>query len=354
MADLRCHGRIAAHPGCCGPASGHPAAHAAAEATAGAARRRPADTSMIKVRPGKLTFPNVRTTRLASGIRRSRCGCRRWAPPRGAARAAGCRAATAGPARGRPRSARAASWPARSARGRPCVTGPRPARLIVGLALEAASTRPLTDVPHCRRAPLERRALRRTGASSCQSRFGWDTRAFHTGEAVTVLSMADHGGLAMLASRTPGGCQRPARTPLPAAAPAIPDSSLRDLVQPQPDRAARYRRAAASRSAACWPRRCQHQLLARETYRNGSSVPPYAARSRLAMERIVGRAAFGFSAGIAHHSVPLWELRNASERELVSELQSKGSIFFARISELLPENRRGYDDALAHLMSYQR
>ena len=201
MADLRCHGRIAAHPGCCGPARGHPAAHAAAEATAGAARRRPAETSMIKVRPGKLTFPNVRTTRLASGIGRSRCGCRRWAPPRGAARAAGRRAATAGPARGRPRSARAASWPARSARGRPCVTGPRPARLIVGLALEAASTRPLTDVPHCRRAPLERRALRRTGASSRQSRFGWDTRAFHTGEAVTVLSMADHGGLAMLASR---------------------------------------------------------------------------------------------------------------------------------------------------------
>ena len=53
--------------------------------------------------------------------------------------------------------------------------------------------------------------------------------------------------------------QRPARTPLPAAArradAATPDSRLRDLVQPQPDHAARNRRAAASRSAACQPRR---------------------------------------------------------------------------------------------------
>ena len=294
------------------------------------------------------TGPQARTTSRYVRLHPQR------APPRGAARAAGCRAATAGPARGRPRSARAASWPARSARP-PAVrnrTTPSPASSC-RLALEAASTRPLTDVPHCRRAPLERRALRRTGASSRQSRFGWDTRAFHTGEAVT--GVVDGGLWRSRHARVQGYLRPPAaaRTPLPAAARLTPDSSLHDLVQPQPDRAARYRRAAASRSAACWPRRCQHQLLARETYRNGSSVPPYAARSRLAMERIVGRAAFGFSAGIAHHSVALWELRNASERELVSELQSKGSIFFARISAV-PENRRGYDDALARLMSYQK
>ena len=67
MADLRCYGRTAAHPGRCGPASGHPAAHAAAAATAGPARRRPAETSMINNSPGKLTFPHVRTTRLATG-----------------------------------------------------------------------------------------------------------------------------------------------------------------------------------------------------------------------------------------------------------------------------------------------
>ncbi len=42
---------------------------------------------------------------------------------------------------------------------------------------------------------------------------------------------------------------------------------------------------------------------------------------------------------------------NVGERELISELQSKGSIFFAKMSELLPENRSGYDDALARLMS---
>src|SRR5271169_6615467 len=65
MADLRSYDRTAAHPGCCGPASGHPAAHAAAAATAGPARRGPAETSMINNSPGELTFPHVRTTRLA-------------------------------------------------------------------------------------------------------------------------------------------------------------------------------------------------------------------------------------------------------------------------------------------------
>jgi hypothetical protein len=44
----------------------------------------------------------------------------------------------------------------------------------------------------------------------------------------------------------------------------------------------------------------------------------------------------------------------ASERELVSELQSKGTVFFAKMSELLPENRSGYDDALTRLMSYRK
>jgi hypothetical protein len=43
---------------------------------------------------------------------------------------------------------------------------------------------------------------------------------------------------------------------------------------------------------------------------------------------------------------------NADEHEFVSELQSKGSDFFAKMSELLPENRSGYDDALARLLSY--
>ncbi len=50
MADLRCYGRAAAHPGCCGPGQRSSAAHATAAATAGPARRRPAETSMIKVR----------------------------------------------------------------------------------------------------------------------------------------------------------------------------------------------------------------------------------------------------------------------------------------------------------------
>lgn len=44
---------------------------------------------------------------------------------------------------------------------------------------------------------------------------------------------------------------------------------------------------------------------------------------------------------------------NAEERELVSALQVKGSEFFARMSELVPENRGGYGDALARLMSYR-
>jgi hypothetical protein len=45
---------------------------------------------------------------------------------------------------------------------------------------------------------------------------------------------------------------------------------------------------------------------------------------------------------------------SADEPDLVSELQSKGSMFFARMSGLLPENRSGYDDALARLMSYRK
>jgi hypothetical protein len=45
---------------------------------------------------------------------------------------------------------------------------------------------------------------------------------------------------------------------------------------------------------------------------------------------------------------------NADEHEFVSELQSKGSEFFAKMSELLPENRRGYDDALTRLQSYRK
>lgn len=45
---------------------------------------------------------------------------------------------------------------------------------------------------------------------------------------------------------------------------------------------------------------------------------------------------------------------NASESELVSSLQAEGTHFFARMSELLPENRGAYDDAVARLMSYQR
>ncbi len=44
---------------------------------------------------------------------------------------------------------------------------------------------------------------------------------------------------------------------------------------------------------------------------------------------------------------------NVGEKELVSELQSKGSEFFAKMSELLPENRNGYDNAVARLMSYR-
>ncbi|HEV2376158.1 MAG TPA: hypothetical protein VGS19_28815 [Streptosporangiaceae bacterium] len=45
---------------------------------------------------------------------------------------------------------------------------------------------------------------------------------------------------------------------------------------------------------------------------------------------------------------------NADERELVTELQAKGEVFFARMSEFFPENRRAYEDALTRLRSYRR
>jgi hypothetical protein len=45
---------------------------------------------------------------------------------------------------------------------------------------------------------------------------------------------------------------------------------------------------------------------------------------------------------------------NASERELVAELQSKGSLFFAKLSDLLPDNRTLYANSLDDLMSYQK
>jgi hypothetical protein len=48
------------------------------------------------------------------------------------------------------------------------------------------------------------------------------------------------------------------------------------------------------------------------------------------------------------------KVANAAESELVSELQSKGLEFFTRMSELLPENRSGYDNALSRLLSYQK
>lgn len=44
---------------------------------------------------------------------------------------------------------------------------------------------------------------------------------------------------------------------------------------------------------------------------------------------------------------------SASEHELVAALQEKGSVFFRRMSELVPENSVPYGNALTRLMSYR-
>jgi hypothetical protein len=43
----------------------------------------------------------------------------------------------------------------------------------------------------------------------------------------------------------------------------------------------------------------------------------------------------------------------ADERELIGQLQAKGSAFFAKMSELLPDRRSIYDKSVARFMSYQ-